>query len=46
LESLNGEDANVMATSRAAWAELGRRLQGGRRVVADKGKNAQKRLAL
>lgn len=41
-----GEPIIVMATSRAAWAELGRRLQGGRRVVADKGQNAQKQLAL
>lgn len=41
-----GEPMIVMATSRAVWAEMGRRLQGGRRVVADKGQNAQKQLAL
>jgi hypothetical protein len=35
-----------MATSRAVWAEMGRRLQGGRRVVADKGPNRQRKLAL
>lgn len=41
-----GEPMVVMATSRAVWAEMGRRLQGGRRVVADKGPNRQRRLAL
>lgn len=41
-----GESMIVMATSRAAWAELGRRLQGARRRAPAKGKNAQRRLAL
>lgn len=36
----------VMSTSRAVWAEMGRRLQGVRRRAPAKGKDAQRRLAL
>lgn len=41
-----GEPMIVMATSRAVWAEMGRRLQGARRRAPAKGKNAQRKLAL
>lgn len=41
-----GQEMVVAVTSRAAWSDMGKRLQGGRRVVADKGPNRQKQLAL
>jgi hypothetical protein len=41
-----GEAMIVMPTSRAVWAEMGRRLQGARRRAPAKGKNAQRKLAL
>lgn len=41
-----GDEMIVMSTSRAVWAEMGRRLQGARRRAPAKGKNAQRKLAL